>query len=419
MSVPPPPAVPKRKAPMKVAHDGRPKEEPSFRVRHEPISKTGAIDRLLLLLERDRAAGGRSEIDLASVSAALGYEVMPVHFQARATQVLGWSAKLKELLKDPGVTQRTPEWYEARKTMVTASDVAQALGCSKFGNQRTFFQKKCGAADEQAAFDASLPPLKWGVMFEPVAQAIYSAVNLGVRVNEFGLLRHPTLDFVGASPDGISDMGIMLEIKCPWRRRIVEGELPMQYYYQIQAQLAVCGLEECDYFECEFFEVDGPDEPAWAQTDDGTPRAVHERGMFVEHVHVVSQEAAQPPPPPTFAYPPQEACATAAAMQAWLGEHGPADGDSGNIRLHWWVLRRQVTARVAYDAAFSDDMFARLKQVWTRTVEYRGDRQRYLDEVGVAAAPAPSSSGPAFVTDAAAVIKFAAGAGCAFVDDDG
>lgn len=48
-----------------------------------------------------------------------------------------------------------------------------------------------------------------------------------------------------------------------------------------------------------------------------------------------------------------------------------------------------------HDAEFCADMFARLARVWERTLEYRGDRDRYLSDVG-AATPAAASSSPAF-----------------------
>jgi putative phage-type endonuclease len=275
-------------------------------------------------------------------------------------------------LGDPGVPQRTPEWYSARETMVTASDIAQALGCAKFGTQRTFFQKKCGAPDEQAPFNASLPPLKWGVMYEPVAQAVYSAQNLGVKVHEFGLLRHPTLPFIGASPDGITELGVMLEIKCPWRRKIVDGEIPMQYYYQIQGQLAVCGLEECDYFECELFEAsDGPDDEAWSGA------SADERGVFVETVDSGS-----------YQYPPSVTGGDEAELREWASAHAAAEGK----RLHWWVVRRTSTVRVCYDSAFCEDMFTRLRCVWDRALGYREDRAAYLAEV--APPPPPPQKKP-------------------------
>ena len=65
---------------------------------------------------------------------------------------------------------------------------------------------------------------------------------MSVEVFEFGILRHPTIECLGASPDGISDIGIMLEIKCPWKRKKTET-IPEQYYYQIQGQLDVCSLD--------------------------------------------------------------------------------------------------------------------------------------------------------------------------------
>jgi putative phage-type endonuclease len=277
-----PPDKPKRKAPMRVGVENKPKEDPVHRVRHEALCDPCVLDRLLLLWPSLRVDSAAVDDALRVASATLGRRVLASELEARRARVSPWQAKLRELLLAPGVPQRTPEWYKARETMVTASDIAQALGCAKFGTQRTFFQKKCGAPDEQSPFNATLPPLKWGVMYEPVAQAVYSAANLGVKVHEFGLLRHPTLPFVGASPDGITELGVMLEIKCPWRRKIVEGELPSQYYYQIQGQLAVCGLEECDYFECEFVEPEGgPDDAAWSSAlERGASGAILAIGLY-------------------------------------------------------------------------------------------------------------------------------------------
>jgi hypothetical protein len=67
-------------------------------------------------------------------------------------------------------------------------------------------------------------------------------------------LIHKDIPYFGASPDGITENGIMLEIKCPYKRKI-DGGIPEQYFYQVQGQLEVCGLNECDYFECAFDEL--------------------------------------------------------------------------------------------------------------------------------------------------------------------
>ena len=233
----------------------------------------------------DRAARSLPSTDVSAVlSVALGRTVSTADVEARSRKIATYRAHLAALLElGLGVTQRTPEWYAARQTMITASDIAQALGCAKFGTQKDFFKKKCGLPAEQTPFDPTVPPLKWGVMFEPVAGAIYSALNGGLKVHEFGLLRHPTVPFLGASPDGITEDGVMLEIKCPWRRKI-DGTVPLQYYYQIQGQLAVCGLDECDYFECEFGEAHqdplGPTGVVDCEWDDAAREG--RAGAFVE-----------------------------------------------------------------------------------------------------------------------------------------
>lgn len=164
----------------------------------------------------------------------------------RIKVITAYKQTLSNLRKIPIVEQRSPEWYDIRKSLITASDFAQAVKKGKFGSQKKFYAKKCGY--EKDEFDSSIPPLQWGVRYEEVANMFYK-LKYDVDVYEFGVLKHPSYDFLGASPDGISSLGIMLEIKCPYRRKCTES-IPEQYEYQIQGQLEVCDLEECDYLEC-------------------------------------------------------------------------------------------------------------------------------------------------------------------------
>jgi hypothetical protein len=92
------------------------------------------------------------------------------------------------------------------------------------------------------------PAIMWGKKFEPVAAEIYSRRTASV-VHEFGLLLHPGMPGFGASPDGITSDGVMLEIKCPYSRRLYPGVVPRAYMAQIQGQLDSAGLDMCDYFE--------------------------------------------------------------------------------------------------------------------------------------------------------------------------
>ena len=102
---------------------------------------------------------------------------------------------------------------------------------------------------EKRYFRNTPAALKWGIKYEDVAILIYENIY-NTTINEFGLMTNEKYINLGASPDGISENGIMLEIKCPYSRKI-NGTISAQYYYQIQGQLEVCELDECDFLECE------------------------------------------------------------------------------------------------------------------------------------------------------------------------
>ena len=147
--------------------------------------------------------------------------------------------------------QRSPEWYVFRENLITASSWGNVLGY--IGSPKEVILQKCG--HEPSQFKGNVHTV-WGTKYEPVAGAIYE-YRMGKKVIDFGCLRHPMDEnfFLGASPDGISDDGVMLEIKCP-PRRIIE-KIPTNYYWaQMQGQLEVCDLERCDFLECKIAEYD-------------------------------------------------------------------------------------------------------------------------------------------------------------------
>lgn len=298
------------------------------------------------------------------------------YIRERIKKVQGYQTQLLKLKALPVVEQRSETWYNMRKRLITASDFAQALGEGKFGTQKQFYQKKCGYEEEK--FNPNVPPLKWGVMFESMAAGIYSARN-GMVLHEFGLLPHPTVPFFGASPDGITSLGIMLEIKCPYKRKIT-GEIPMQYYYQIQGQLDVCGLEECDYLECEFFEY--ADEQEFLEDTEH----LYERGIIIEYI------------------PPDKNAASTSASYVYsdIVTHGTSIKDQlktlvewamqeeqntpGYICTHYWKLKTYNVVRVYKDQSFVDDKLECLSVVWDKVKEYQDDHALYTKEVGAARA---------------------------------
>ena len=168
-------------------------------------------------------------------------------FFKRLKKLKTYRKKLLELKNIPLIKQRTDEWFELRKNRLTASDLYDAISKTNI----PLAKKKAGIIIDNTNFNI-IPPLKWGTMFEPMATRCYSQKKNNIEINEFGLIADKNLEHFGASPDGISELGIMIEIKCPYTRQIKENFIPPKYYLQIQGQLAVCGLEECDYIECNF-----------------------------------------------------------------------------------------------------------------------------------------------------------------------
>jgi putative phage-type endonuclease len=261
-----------------------------------------------------------------------------------------YRCQLKTLLEIPKLQQKTTEWYQARNNLITASDFAQALGAGKFGSQRQLIEKK---VDCVLYPDADAKPLKnmffdWGNLFEPVACDVYADMHGGVKVHEFGLIVHPHEDYFGASPDGITDDGVMLEIKCPLKRKITEGgEIPEQYYYQIQGQLEVCGLEQCDYFECEFQKYTSYEEYVSAYDNESYTGVIIDA---TEKTYPVLQKG--------------KVC------NLYDDDHAV-----------YWVLKAFNLKRVTKDAEFVNIKLAELKKVWEKILRYRNDPSAYTMEV--------------------------------------
>lgn len=153
----------------------------------------------------------------------------------------------------PQPAQRSEEWYKARENRLTASSLADALGEGHFKTKDDVILDKCG----YGTFKGNATT-QWGVKYEEVAIMIYQK-RKNTTVKEYGLVPHPTIPFIGASPDGITTDGIMLEIKCPPKRRIT-GVVPHHYWVQIQLQLETCDLELCDFEECKLIEYKNENE---------------------------------------------------------------------------------------------------------------------------------------------------------------
>lgn len=158
-------------------------------------------------------------------------------------------ARVKILMQKYQPEQLSQDWFDMRHNMITASNVGAIIGYCKYQKPKDIILKKCGLS----SFKGNKFTFH-GQMYEPIATSIYES-RFKTTVIEFGLIQHETLPIIGASPDGITTQGIMIEIKCPYTRKLngnIMDKATLGYYAQIQTQLEVCDLEECHFWECAF-----------------------------------------------------------------------------------------------------------------------------------------------------------------------
>jgi hypothetical protein len=99
--------------------------------------------------------------------------------------------------------------------------------------------------------------MDWGVRYEPIAKQILEE-TLEAQIKDLGRIKHRTVPKIAASPDGLiisckkdkNLVGRLVEIKCPYSRKI-GGIVPEEYWMQMQIQLEVTNLSECEYVEVE------------------------------------------------------------------------------------------------------------------------------------------------------------------------
>jgi putative phage-type endonuclease len=93
--------------------------------------------------------------------------------------------------------------------------------------------------------------MQWGTDHEPLARIRYEA-DTGYFVDEAEFCFHPTIKWLGASPDGIiSGVNGLIEIKCPNKQTHLSYRLdnkpPAAYINQMQCQMWVTGATYCDF----------------------------------------------------------------------------------------------------------------------------------------------------------------------------
>lgn len=141
-------------------------------------------------------------------------------------------------MQDRIVPQRTPEWQEQRKLRITGSRVGAILGLSPWQKpedvMREMVRQYHGAPSEFVGG----PHIDHGVNNEQRALLCFMRES-GLNVEECGFF--PYGEMLGASPDGLTSDGGVLELKVPYSLRNGGEFKPLaeQPHYAAQVQMEV------------------------------------------------------------------------------------------------------------------------------------------------------------------------------------
>jgi putative phage-type endonuclease len=322
------------------------------------------IDKCLLqFLTNITELGEKADFDISTVSKfiysslsktnkSINYDVI----NRRLAAIKKYRVELKALLSLPLMKQRSVEWFEARKTRLTASDLYDAI---KGGNGSIkLAKKKANIIIDNINYN-SIPALKWGTMFEPMASRCYSQKMNNINIHDFGLLCDNDNEHFGASPDGINELGIMIEIKCPYSRKILDGVIPDKYKMQIQGQLAVCKLNECDYIECVFKSIEAEEE----YLDIGD--SIMNHGVIAEfynskgeYVYFYSEENKTP-----------KEC-----VEDIINQKNNCVNNSNGLKFSkytYWKLDEIIIQRVNFDSNEWETIIPKINTFWNTVEEYK------------------------------------------------
>ena len=113
--------------------------------------------------------------------------------------------------------QRTPEWYAARCGKVTASRLVDVIARTQKGwgaargkyMEQIIAERLTGRPQDMR----NVRSLSERADMEPDARDAYTFYTDN-EVEEVGFIQHPSIEYAGASPDGVVADDGMIEIKC-------------------------------------------------------------------------------------------------------------------------------------------------------------------------------------------------------------
>jgi putative phage-type endonuclease len=146
------------------------------------------------------------------------------------------------------VQQGTPEWFDVRRGVFTASIASKLLtptgklSASRFDEEARLVAERLGLQEPAAPFSTEW--MERGIGMEDEARDWFQFVT-GNAVDVVGFVTNPAVPWIGCSPDALTNTIEPVELKCPkpstHLRWLIADELPKEHIQQVHFQMVVCG----------------------------------------------------------------------------------------------------------------------------------------------------------------------------------
>ena len=311
--------------------------------------------------------------------------------------------RVDELKKIPQYAQKSIEWLDQRKKCLTATAIATVIDEDPYKYPIELLLDKCGRGEPFIENEN----VHHGRKYEEIGTMFYMFRN-NVRVAEYGLIPDQRYSHLAISPDGICEtvrydsnnlsylVGRLLEIKFPKKRKImVEGKLdgdicPHYYYVQVQAQLFVTQMDECDFLQCKIDEYESFQE----YLDDTNPiipglsaETNLEKGCLIQLLpkDMINDDPKMCLYNAQYLYPPRLHM-TETELKEWIGtetmifHENPLSEKYIIDRVIYWRLAKVACNLIKSDKSWFESKLPTLKQFWDYVLYYQ-QHPKALDNI--------------------------------------
>ena len=274
------------------------------------------------------------------------------------------NSKVKKLLTEyintPQLEQRSKEWFEFRRSGLSASDIWKAIDSQSM--QNSLIYSKCKPMNMKLSKSTNInTAFHNGHLFEPLSIMHYE-YDFNTIVGEFGCMAHKKYPYLLASPDGINikegndRYGRMVEVKNPTTRELT-GIPKKEYWIQMQLQMEVWDLEECDFLETVFKQYETYEE-FLADGDSFTRTSNNKRKGIIIRFYDGEQ--------PIYKYPPVDL--TKEEFDKWYDKTLDETNNLEFVCKIYWYLHDYSCVLVPRNKKWFNHVQPKLKSIWN-TIE--------------------------------------------------